>query len=161
MHSVVIEADGYKLDVDIEKTIDYYKTNTLCMCPECRNFYIQAKESFPLLTQFLSQFGVDITRPDELSANEFDGNIDYHFVAFTVAGEILQSSKYEIDITDNGHFLNIVIDNTYVPNEQQSNKCFTVTVFNIQLPWVLKEPYPNKIKRTSLLNKVKTLFTKG
>ena len=62
---------------------------------------------------------------------------------------------------DGGLFLNIVIDNWYVPNEQKTDKYFTVTIYGIDLPWVLDEPFPeNSVTRNkmSFLAKIKSLF---
>ena len=90
-----------------------------------------------------------------------DGYIDYHFVSYTVIGNILESDKYEIDMFDGEQFLNIVIDNWYVPNEQKTDRYFTVTVYGIDLPWVLDEPFPESAtqkKMFSLVERIKKLF---
>ncbi len=36
-----IQKDEYVFEVDIEKTIEYYKTHSLCECECCENFYTQ------------------------------------------------------------------------------------------------------------------------
>ena len=137
-----IEKDNYLMEVDIEKTREYYAARTLCDCLNCRNYYKGIEGRLLLLKEFLDEFGVDITRPDEMGwyDNEEKQEINYTFVAYTVTGKLLQPDKHEIDIWDEGLFLNIKIDEGYVPNEQ-SEEYFVITVYNIVLPWVLDEPF--------------------
>ena len=123
--------------------------------------FAQIKEKFPKLTTFLAELGLLIDRPDETGSCAMDGYIDYHFVSYTVIGNILESDKYEIDMFDGELFLNIVIDNWYVPNEQKTDRYFTVTVYGIDLPWVLDEPFPKNttpIKTSSLLERIRKLL---
>ena len=65
-----IQKDEYVFEVDIEKTIEYYKTHSLCECDCCENFYVQIKDKFPKLESFLSSFGIDISKPDEIMSVE-------------------------------------------------------------------------------------------
>ena len=105
--------------------------------------------------------GLLIDRPDETESCAVNDYIDYHFVSYTVIGNILESDKYEIDMFDGDLFLNIVIDNWYVPNEQKTDRYFTVTVCGIDLPWALDEPFPESAtqgKIVSLLERIKKLF---
>lgn len=143
---MLMEFDDYVLDADIEATTDYYRNLSLCECADCRNFYAQVKTALPMLTDFLSKLGIDVSRPDEISSvfNHAEGKEDYLMVAYTVCGKIITSGKYEIDIRDNDLFLSAGIDNLYVPNEQKTNEYFTVAIYGICLPWVLNEPYPEK-----------------
>lgn len=134
--------------------------HSLCDCPNCRNFYVQVREKYPLLAEILSDFGVDISRPDELGGIETDSSIDYLFAAYTVNGKILQSDKHEINLSGDETFLSIVIHNNYYPNNQITEDYFTVTVYGIQLPWILGEPYPETASKKTIFDKVKTLFRK-
>lgn len=153
---MIIQKYGYILDVDIEATRRYSENHSLCDCNEDRNLYAQIQEKFPKLTAFLAELGLLIDRPDETGSCAIDGHIDYHFVSYTVIGNILESDKYEIDMFDGEQFLNIVIDNWYVPNEQKE-PCFFITVTGISLPWVLDEPFPHAEK---FIDKVKSFFKK-
>ena len=158
---MIIQKYGYILDVDVEATRQYSENHSLCDCNEDRNLYAQIQEKFPKLTAFLAELGLLIDRPDETGSCAMDGYIDYHFVSYTVIGNILESDKYEIDMFDGEQFLNIVIDNWYVPNEQKTDRYFTVTVYGIDLPWVLDEPFPESAtskKMFSLFERIKTLF---
>lgn len=116
----------------------------MCDCVGCRNFYIQVKEKYPLLNNFLEKFGADVVKPDEIAWGDVtDGELDYIVVHYTVNGKILATDKYEIDISDTT-FLNIVIENGYVPNNQETEDYFVVSVFGILLPYILDEPFTVK-----------------
>ena len=133
---MIIQKQDCKMDVDVDKTFQYYREHPFCDCPACRNFYAQVASVFPNLTAFLSELGVDASRPDETGWDVANGIADYHFVAYTVNGKILEHDKYEIDMQDGNLFLNIVIDDRYIPNEQK-DEYFVVFVYGIKLPWVL------------------------
>lgn len=149
-----IEIDDWKFSVDIEKTKEYYKTHSLCECAYCRNFYSQIDEKLPKLKEFLEEFGVDISKPDEISSFTYENEIDYSTVYYTVCGEIVESSKYEIDIYEN-LFLSIVVNDEFAPPNEQTGQYFTFSVFQIRLPWVLDEPFP-ETRKISKKKKVAT-----
>ena len=83
-----IQKNGYVFLVDQEKTQQYYRTHTLCDCVYCRNYYAQVKQQFPRLDAFLSEFGVDIARPDEIMSVELEGRVAYLNVDYTVCGRV-------------------------------------------------------------------------
>lgn len=157
---MIIRKHGYVLDVDIEGTSKYSQEHKICDCNEDRNLYAQIADKFPKLKEFLAELGLLIDRPDETGPCAIEDYIDYHFVSYTVVGSILESDKYEIEMFDGGLFLNIVIDNWYVPNEQNTDKYFTVTIYGIDLPWVLDEPFPESSasKKRSFLERIKKPF---
>ena len=158
---MILRKYGYTLDVDVENTLKYSKEHALCDCDEDRNLYAQIADKFPKLKEFLAELGLLIERPDETGSCAVEDYIDYHFVSYTVIGKILEADKYEINMFDGGLFLNIVIDNWYVPNEQKTDEYFTVTIYGIKLPWVLDEPFTKCSafgKRRSFLERIKKLF---
>ena len=146
------------MDIDVEQTKEYYKSHSLCGCPCCRNYYAQVKDRFPLLDEFLLDLGVSVDRPDEMGSVELDNEIQYLFASYTVCGKILELDKYEIDLSDGGLFLNIVIGDYFVPNEQKTDY-FVVAVYNIVLPWVLNEAFPKSVPmKKRFLDKIKAIF---
>ena len=151
-----IQKNNYIFDVDIEATKIYSLNHSLCECSEDRNFYIQAKDKFPKLTEFLSDFGILIERPDETASVPLNNEIQYLFTAYTVIGKIVNSPKCEFDLFDGELSLHIVIDNEYIPNEQTTDEYFTINIYNICLPWVLDEPFPfdNPISLSSKIKKL-------
>lgn len=145
-------------NVDIDANKEYYSNHSLCNCSEDRNFYKSAKTAFPQLDGMLSSLGILIERPDEIGSSPSGNVIDYHFVSYTVIGENDFGDKYEFHVTDNGSHLKIVVDNWYVPNEQKTDKYFTLTVYNIKLPWILNEPFPDEKAFKKIFSKIKTLL---
>lgn len=126
-------------EVDIEKTKQYYQTHTLCDCGGCRNYYAQVAEKLPRCKEFLSKFGIDIERPDEIGWIELeDTTIGYLFVGYTVVGEIIAGTKADLEIKEGEKSYDIKIDNEYIPNEQKG-KYFVITINDFSFPWVLKE----------------------
>ena len=85
-------------------------------------------------------------------------SIDYLSVDYTVCGEIIEASKYEIDIYDN-LFLSIVVNDDFVCPNEQTGKFFTFSVFQIVLPWVLDEPL-NPIAKERFFDKVHAFLEK-
>lgn len=139
-----IQKDEYVFSVDIEKTREYYKRHSVCDCVYCRNYCVQIKNKLPKLNSFLSEFGVDISKPDEISSVEADNAIDYIYVDYTVCGNIQSMGEYEIDLYDD-LFLSIVITDGFASPNDQTREYFTISVMQIKLPWGLDEPFPKTI----------------
>lgn len=156
-----IQKDEYVFYVNIEKTQEYYKTHSVCDCVCCRNYYAQIKNKLPKLNDFLSEFGVDISKPDEIMSAETDNYIDYINVDYTVCGNITSMGKYEIDIYDD-LFLSIIITDGFTSPNEQTEEYFTISVMQIRLPWVLDIPFPKPIgeKVVSNTKKFWKLFKK-
>ena len=160
---MIVHKHGFILDVELKETARYSREHSLCDCNEDRNFYAQAREMFPKLTELLAELGLLIERPDEIGSVAMDDYIDYLFVAYTVIGNILESDKYELELFDGELTLRVVIDHSYIPNEQETKQLFTVTVYNIDLPWVLNEPFPAcdaPVRGPALFRKIKDCFRK-
>ena len=161
---MIIRLDDHVLDINLEATKNYSASHSLCEFNEDRNFYAQAREKLPKLTAFLEDLGILIERPDEIGSFAMENMIDYHFVAYTVVGKVLEPGRYEIDLYDGGMYLNIVVNDWGVPNEQTTTDHFTLTVYNIRLPWVLDEPFPEEAVRKpspSLLSKIRKFFKRS
>ena len=155
---IQFEKDEWKFSVDVEKTKGYYNTHSLCDCVCCRNYYKQIATELPKLKEFLADFGIDISKPDEIMSIENDGYIDYINVDYTVCGNIINSSEYEIDIYDN-LFLNVIVTEGFASPNEQKGEYFTLSVTNIRLPWVLDEPFPTPVKLKAK-NKEEKIFIK-
>lgn len=155
----IIQKDEYIFEVDVEKTIEYYKTHSLCECVCCKNLYAQMKGKFPKLEAFLSDFGIDISRPDEAMSIEMEDTIQYIGVDYTVCGKIITMGQYEIDIQD-GVFFSLVITDGFASPNGQTGEYFTISINTIfELPWVLDEPFPVPIQQAPA-GKLKELFKK-
>ena len=143
---ITIKKAEYVFSVNTEQTEKYYETHSLCDCGNCRNYYAQIKDKFPKLDAFLREFGVDISKPDEIWSVEMGDYIDYINVDYTVCGSIKSMGQHEIDIYDNSFLSVVITDGSVSPNEQ-TGACFTFSVTKIKLPWVLDEPSPGQIMR--------------
>ena len=76
---------------------------------------------------------------------ENEGFIDYLNVDYTVCGNVINMSEYEIDIYDK-LFLNVIVTEGFASPNEQTGEYFTLSVTNIRLPWVLDVPFPTTIK---------------
>lgn len=143
--------------VDYEGTKEYYKTNSVCDCPCCRNLYAQIKNAAPNLEPYLADFGVDIFRPDEIGSVEMDDYIDYLFVGYTVSGQMKVPELYETKIDR----LSITISSGKNPFEwfphEQKGSCFFISISGLSLPWILDEPFP---KAETIKERIKKFFKK-
>ena len=135
------------VDFDPEMTREYYKFHTGCNGCDDKNYQGFAKERFPELDSFLSQFGVDISRPDEIGSVylEKNGMIQYLFVAYTVVGRIITEDQNDMILNASDRPIKVSINNEYYPNEQKGDY-FSIVVTGIELPWLLGGEYPDKPK---------------
>ena len=146
-----IQKNEYVFSVDIEKTKKYYHTHSLCDCVCCRNYYVQIKNKCPKLDQFLSEFGVDISKPDEIMSLEMENDIDYINVDYTVCGNIESMGKDDIHI-DDGLLIRVSFTDGFSSPNEQTGTYFTISVMQIQLDWLLDEPFPEPITKKSFLD---------
>lgn len=139
-----IQKNDYVFSVEVEKTQEYYKTHSICDCVCCRNFYAQIKSKLPKLNDFLIEFGVDISRPDEIMSIEMEDYIDYINVDYTVCGRVKSFGDCEINLQDN-MLLSIIITDGFASPNEQTGDYFTISIMKIKLPWVLDEAFPKSI----------------
>lgn len=153
----IIKKNNFTFFVDVEKTKEYYLTNSICNCYGCRNLCEQIKTLSPQLTEFLSEFGIDICRPDETADFEKDNHIDYSFIGYTAVGDIETDGIYETDI---GNFHIKISDGStpqdWFPNEQKESHFF-ISVSGVSLPRISDETLPHKERFT---DKIKSFFSK-
>ena len=154
-----IEAFGCLLCVDIEKTIEYYKSNPVCNCLACRNYRAQVKEKLPQAMKYLVRFGIDISRPDETEWYETDRGIEY--TAFYTAGcadDGDPSCEKELQgiVLDDAAFFEFAKE--YVPN-YWSTPCYTFKLSGIILPYLLEEPFIKPKK--SFFSRLSAVFGKN
>ena len=61
--------------INVEQTKKYYKDikqEDLCDCNYCKNYYLQVKDAYPKVAEFLDSIGIDIEKPFETSPLEPD-----------------------------------------------------------------------------------------
>ena len=158
---ITFEKYNMTLDVDVEKTKAYYQNRPQLENIEIKNFEKQAKEAAPLLNDFLTELGVDITKPDELCYCWKDEKGILHYnVAYTVTGRIIRAIQYEAILQDKSA-LHLVLETEYVPNKQ-TEPYFAFTIYNIEMPWILEEAFPEmkKVENTARESFLKKMIKK-
>ncbi|MDD7464046.1 MAG: hypothetical protein SOW41_00110 [Anaerococcus sp.] len=95
--------------MDTEKTRKYYenlKMDDLCDCAYCQNYRSKIKESYPILSAYLFDLGIDIEKPFETNPWEVEeGKLTYDPVLYLLMGNKKDFQKrkignVEIDISD-------------------------------------------------------------
>lgn len=139
-----IQKNGYVFLADREKTQQYYRTYTLCDCVYCRNYYAQVRQQFPRLDAFLSEFGVDIARPDEIMSVELEGHVAYLNVDYTVCGRVQTMGEGEIELYD-GRLLHIAVTEGFASPNEQTGDYFTISVTELELTKQKWETLPKEV----------------
>ena len=134
---MILEIDGWTLDVDISATMEYSAAEAAdhCDCAYCRNFYEATDEAYPRLHPFLRSLGVDLEGPQELFP--YDGN--HYEAVYLVCGRIERTGEQALDI-GNAHVLFAPLEEVSFPGSVPEGEWFALQVMNIDLPWVLEEP---------------------
>ena len=133
-----VKIDGSVFDVDMDRTLAYYISNTLCTCAYCCHYRENVRQRYPRLAERLERFGVDAARPDETEPYEQDGMIEYAAVHYTVSGSILTSSRNETRLRDADELQLFFqkggkLGKLACPNEQEE-PYFFITIWGLQLP---------------------------
>ena len=144
-----LQKEDYVFAVEVENTRNYYALHDVCECDYCLNYQAAIKDVFPDLEAFLSEFGVDISRPDEINFFFEVGNeIHYLEIDYTVCGSITRMGEGHMTVSDALPFKIVITDGFSSPNDQTSDY-FTLSVTNeFSLPWVLSKPFPGTKKPT-------------
>ena len=154
---MIFEAGVYKLDIDLDRTRQFYKNKDweFCTCAGCRNFV----KAYPLITevvqQFFEQFGIDIGKPAEITAyNSNDGNMTFYDGFYHICGTVLAGKNpfRQIDARayqlDEQYALKLTDDFSVFFTERCAlvDKDFPRPVIQMEIqcniPWVLDEPNP-------------------
>jgi len=164
---MIFRISNYILDVDVEKTHDYYNaaeyTGDSCSCIGCRN-YAKAADFLPQeVVSFFSKLGVDIKKVREVFVNNVNADNTVYYGGFThICGKLISgesayvpiganTSRWEEEkayfITDDFHVsfnddCSLLDDNFPLPAIQLE--------FLADIPWVLEEAnddYPKDMKR--------------
>ena len=145
----------YGLDVDVERTSRFYQEDggITCDCDGCRNFVLAVTQLPGYVQSFLRQFGIDPTKPAEISAVYAlsDDSIFYNGF-YHISGTILKGTEPWIQI-DQKHFAldqqyTIELDNHhsvfFTGDVHLLEENFPTPALQIEiqftLPWVLPEP---------------------
>ncbi len=132
---MILEIAGWKLDIDLEATMEYsaQEAREHCTCAYCRNFYATIDAQYPHLRPFLAQFGLDIEAPEELLP--YDDAV--YEAVYAVKGRILEQGRESVEVEGIPIYIQTDSDaNIFCPKPY-----FVLNVGLFQLPWVLEEPF--------------------
>ena len=97
---MIIEIEGYKFDIDKEKTEKFYNEKSITF---------NSNKKFENLEKLLKRFFVDIRKPEKQSKSE---------LYFKIIGKVLEFDKHEIDVFGENFFCNIMVsddeDNDFI-----------------------------------------------
>lgn len=87
----------YQIDVDVEKTANFYQNNAIptskqCSCNGCQNYDKAILQASPAILQFLRDLGIDAQRPGEVFGvtGEVDPNQTYWYSGwYHIVGTLL------------------------------------------------------------------------
>ncbi len=138
MNNDVIALEGKKLEVNQEKTRAYYarprNPGDRCNCIGCTTFYNKIQGSYPMLQEFLTQFGVDISNPDNISWLEIkEGYLDYLGVDYTVCGAFPDMLKIKLE--DRTALDIRISSDTLVCHFHEDKNFFVITVYGMVFPY--------------------------
>lgn len=122
------------MGIDIEQTRQYYariKKEDLCDCNYCKNFYLQVKEAYPFVADYLNGLGVDIEKPFEISPLEPEnGMLEYCLCQYIVLGKpydelVKKIGNVELEIA------------TSYPSISIQREYFVINIYPIKLNWIM------------------------
>ena len=132
---------GGVFSFDKEKTEEYYKNrdDSLCSCENCKYYYSHIKGMFPKLEECLSDFGIDVERPDRVGSVDLNGETRIFEADYTVCGNLL-SEKTDFKIDDEKGISVLFVKCSepmyYFPNKQNGDYfSLIVTGFRISRKW--------------------------
>ncbi len=121
--------------MNVEKNQKYYEhlvSTDLCQCAYCKNYVKEIKKSYPLVSKYLENMGIDIEKPFEAIPLEPDEkqNIEYIAAQYIVFGDITHFNKAVIS--------NVNIDiATSHPSTDIKDNHFVIEIFPIILKWIM------------------------
>ena len=109
--------------MDIKKNKQFYQRfNDLCDCEYCKFYRANISKKYKILSQILSDWGIDISKAFEVAIPYLDNNkLIYPFVQYLVMG------KYSDDILRNSKFDKIILAKNY-PNPQINEDYFVIEI---------------------------------
>lgn len=154
---MILNFEDYVLDVDIEKTRAYHKSDEriTCNCPGCRNFNRAVPEFPHAVHQLFEEIGADPAKPEVLSLDYAPSKETMAYSGFYyLCGTVLSGPEPWREVAAN-HFqideqcLLHISDDFDVcfstPRHGIANPDFPKPIVELQffctLPWLLEEPH--------------------
>ena len=134
--------DDLNIKFDYDPTKQYReKYDYQCDCSYCRNYYRTFKITYPKISAFLEEFGLDINYPLEAMPLEYDkkDNTMGYTTYYPVKGEIFEDA---LDLNIEGLEIRILRGSSSrnpCPNPQMEEPYLLIEINSINLNWVLDE----------------------
>lgn len=135
--------EPHTLSVDVEKTQLNYAARPLCPYLAYQNYAQLIQGRYPKLEDFLSQFGIDITKPDKAPCRGEGGLITYDPI-YTAIGS--WDNPQEIALTLHFGPLPATVEEAK-PSSDSACSHLQISVAGITLPWELQEPCPQELQK--------------
>lgn len=121
--------------MNVEKNQKYYehlKPTDLCQCAYCKNYAKEIRKSYPLVSKYLENMGIDIEKPFETMPLEPDEkkNIEYISAQYIAFGDIRYFKK--VVISD----VNIDVAILH-PSTNIKENHFVIEIFPVILKWIM------------------------
>lgn len=85
------------MNINVEKTKEYYQNDVPCNCLDCRNFFLQIETKYPNLCDYFRSIGVDPKKPLELIPINEGNQLIYLECMYVVIGECQENEIVEMD----------------------------------------------------------------
>lgn len=121
------------MNVNFERTKQYYKElkeEELCTCDYCKNYYLHIKSTYPELSLYLQQLGVDIEKPFEVYPVDPGENrkMFYLMSQYVVFGTCPKDYHHQIGT------VTIELGTSY-PSTRIEEEHFVLDLYSIELEW--------------------------
>lgn len=114
------------IEIDMGKTKKFYKNyKDFCNCLYCKFYRENIKKYYTKLSDFLSEFAIDVSKPYELSIPFLDEDLIYPFAQYLAIGKV--SDKFSKNIGN----LSFSIAKSY-PDVDISSPYFVLEVGDIE-----------------------------
>ncbi len=121
------------MNVEInQKYYEHLASTDLCQCAYCKNYVKEIRKSYPFVSKYLENMGIDIEKPFETMPLEPDEkqNIEYIAAQYIAFGDIKHFKKAVIsDVT-------IDIAESHPSTDIKDNH-FVIEIFPIILKWTM------------------------
>jgi hypothetical protein len=162
-----IELEGYKLQVDVEKTYEANQkippTEYQCSCNYCLNFSMAVESATPKFFEILDLFGLDKLHTSEVYESDFkDGvytyAVFYHIVGKFEVNDTESSDIYQNKIIQFSDELSIWFMDSGAPIPVDFPEPYFIMECWLKLPRLLSYPYISQAVPVKKAGKIKTVF---
>ena len=129
---MVLKIDDWFFQVDLEKTKEHssFVSSQHCTCGFCENYYRTILSVCPGLKDFLMQFNQLVDAPSEM----YPIDPAWYLSGYRVFGQVLQFGLAPM-----------MVDDVPITAEPVDDTNFLLEVGELELPWVMDEPWEDVI----------------